>query len=305
MTGVRKRWVLLLGFLLLGIGLVLAIRFDPTARVQGWIKGEPFYHDRSATAWNRDLSAGDSPAAASAFESLVAGQAESVPMCIWILNNSQQSEARWRAADALRLIGKPARPSTAALVQGIADPNQLVRGVCIRAVGELAPEAEEAIPELIAVLPDIDAIRTLSRFGPVAAPAVPRLIELLAQTDPTVKWQAARTLGKIREPALLAVPELAKLTVADPDSQVREHAAEALGDIGPLARAGIPALVTALQDSVPRVRRDAVRALGQMGVVARDALPAVAALSNDPDADVSAAAQRAIRLIDPTLPLKK
>ena len=45
----------------------------------------------------------------------------------------------------------------------------------------------------------------------------------------------------------------------DKDADVREHAAESLGQIGIFSPEVIAALTVALQDQSPRVRRDAVR----------------------------------------------
>jgi HEAT repeat protein len=50
---------------------------------------------------------------------------------------------------------------------------------------------------------------------------------------------------------------------------VREHAAETLGQIGPDAKAAIPALRLAAQDGVPQVREAALEALRRI-----DAKPA-------------------------------
>src|SRR5205823_8358158 len=58
----------------------------------------------------------------------------------------------------------------------------------------------------------------------------------------------------------------------DEEAPVREHAAEALGDIGPEAAASVPDLVKVLEDHDFKVRRDAARSLGQIGPAARAAL---------------------------------
>jgi HEAT repeat protein len=197
-------------------------------------------------------------------------------------------------------MGNDAAAAGPELVAALADDDPLVRGVAVRAVGELAPDVPGGVQALISLFPDVDAMRAVARFGPGGAEAVPALITALKHDDPTVRWQAARALGKIGAPAVPAVPELARLATSDPEPLVREHAAEALGDIGPAAADGIPALVQLLRYRVARVRRDAVRALGQMGPTAKGVLGDVRALEQDSDADVRAAATRAIRFIDPT-----
>ncbi len=296
----KRRGVILLALVVITVLIGLAIAFDPAARVQGWVRGEPFYKGRSATAWNRDLRLPDSPQSGQAFSALVAGKAEAVPVCVWVLRTAAEPEARWRAADALGKIGKDGATAAPDLIHALKDPDPLVRGVAIRSIGELAPDVPGGVTELIALLPDNDAIQVLSRFGAVAAPAVPRLMESLKHPDATTRWQSARTLGKIGLPSLPATNELARLLENDGDPLVREHAAESLGEIGPQAAQAIPILTKALKDEVARVRRDAVRSLGQMGAVAKSALPEVRLLASDPDEDVKGAAERAMRLIDPT-----
>src|SRR5262249_41699743 len=128
---------------------------------------------------------------------------------------------------------------------------------------------------------------------------------LLTNENSTIRWQATRTLGKIREPSLPTLPDLMRLTLSDPDPLVREHAAEAMGDIGPAAAAGVPALVKALKDPEPNVRRDAVRSLGQIGPAAKHAIEDVRKATEDADSNVRIAAVRAVRQIDPTESEKK
>lgn len=301
----RRRALLIVVPLLVLGGVGVAIALDPAARVEGWIGGEPFFQGRSATAWRRDLRAPDGPRSAGALTALAEGKRDAAPVCAWVLRTAPEPEARWRAADALAKMGKDAAPAAGELVTALSDSDPLVRGVAVRAVAELAPEVADALPPLIAMFPDTEAIRAVSRFGPAGAPAVPLLTELLKHETMGVRWQAVGALGKIREPALPALPEIIRLTLSDPEPRVREHSAEAIGNIGPAAADGIPALVKALKDAAPRVRRDAVRSLGQMGAAAKSVLGDVKPLTTDPDPAVVEAATRAVRLIDPTVVEKK
>jgi HEAT repeat protein len=296
-----SRRALAVGIVLLLCGAGLAIILDPAARVQGWINSEPFFQGRSATAWRRELRESDTTRASAALETLAAGKGEAVPVCAWVLRTAPESEARWRAADALGRMGKDAAPASAELVAALKDSDPLVRGVAVRAIGELAPDVAGGVAALIPLFPGIEAIRAVARFGAAGAAAISPLIELLKHDDAAVRWQATRALAKIGPASLSALPELIRLAESDPDAVVREHAVEAMGDIGPPAKDGIPALAKALKDPIARVRRDAVRSLGQMGAVAKIALADVLALAADPDADVKAAAARAARLIDPSI----
>ena len=60
-----------------------------------------------------------------------------------------------------------------------------------------------------------------------------------------------------------------------PDVQQRIAAAVAIGDLGPSARAAVPALTEALRDQNPTVRFQAAIALGCIGPEARAAVPAL------------------------------
>jgi len=295
----NRRWWIALAFAVVVALGGLAIAFDPAARVQGWVNGEPFYRGRSATAWRRDLRQSDELASTSATETLAAGKGESAPVCAWLVRHAPEAPVRIRAVEALTKMGKAAAPAGGDIVAALADTDPLVRAGAIRAIGGLALEQRGAIPALMALFPDRDAIRAVAEYREAGAEAVPQLINLTKHPDAAVRRQTVRTLGRIGTPALAALPDLRALTTGDPDAGVREQSAEAFGDIGPAAAAAIPTLVTALHDANAKVRRDAVRSLGKMGPAAKDALSAVQALMNDPDEDVKKAAKDAARKIEP------
>jgi uncharacterized protein (DUF2336 family) len=80
--------------------------------------------------------------------------------------------------------------------------------------------------------------------------------------DPKVREHAAEALGQMGD--LTAVGPLIAVALEDGNARVREHAAEALGSLGDeRARLALAALV--LSDPSPRVRHHAAEALGQIG----------------------------------------
>jgi HEAT repeat protein len=281
------------------VTVAVAAALDPSDRVPGWIRGEPFFAGRSATSWERSLRKPDEVTAGAATETLAAGRSSAVPVCVWLLRHSSEARVRSRAVNALAKMGKDAAPASADLVAALAESDPLVRSAVARVIGELAPDVPDAVPALSELFPDREAIRAVSRFGPAGAAAVPRLIKLLDHADTTVRREAVRTLGKIGESALPALLKLNALATDDPQAGVREQAAEAIGDIGPAAAASIPVLVRALHDAEPRVRRDAVRSLGNMGPAAKGFLGEINALANDSDPEVKTAAAAAARKISP------
>lgn len=76
------------------------------------------------------------------------------------------------------------------------------------------------------------AAHAIGHFAPDAKEAIPDLIRLLEDGKPLVRWAAADALGKFGRHARDAVPALRKLASDDPEAAVRATAASALGQIG-------------------------------------------------------------------------
>ena len=87
-------------------------------------------------------------------------------------------------------------------------------------------------------------------------------------------------LGEIGPEAKAAVPALTEL-LKDNSTSMQEILAEALGKIGPNAKDVVPAITELLQDKAYAVRASAARALGRMGPAAKDAVPALTQLLQD------------------------
>lgn len=285
------------------VGLLLAATvlfylLDPDARLKGALRGDPWYNGRPATAWHDDLADPDEITRSLAAEKL--RDPAAIPVLEHLLRSAGPAEPRWYAADVLGQIGEPARAAGPALVAALQDPDPTVRKVAVQSVGKLAPEVPGAVPALVELFPDVGAVRAIAEFGLAAGDAVPKLTALLDDPDPTVRRNAARTLGRIGDAAKSAIPALTA-RLADPDPPVRQYAARALGWIGPAAASTIPELVKLLADPDPVARQGAVAALGDLGPIAKGELAAVQAMKDDLDKEVQAAANRAERLIDPSL----
>lgn len=159
------------------------------------------------------------------------------------------------------------------------------------ALSYFGAEAARAVPELTAMLASDRVGRgvvvALGRIGPEAAPAVPFLLKRFQEKGGAhltgtgtflVDASVRHALVRIGEPS---VPGLLDI-LNGPDPDMRVCAAEALGGIGPGARAAVPALVRALRANDPvlddkaRILRDhAIVALGKIGAAARPAVPAL------------------------------
>jgi HEAT repeat protein len=148
---------------------------------------------------------------------------------------------------------------------------------------------EVVLSVLVALLRDEDAgvrasaLRGLQDFGDDAAGALPRVRELLKDGAGEVRLRAAEAAWCVAEDAG-AVPVLAEL-LSDPDEKLRRGAAEFLGEMGPAARAALPALRAALADrAAAAVRVAAAEAVWRIDRDARAAVPAlIAALRNRND----------------------
>jgi HEAT repeat protein len=299
-----RGWLVLAA--LAAVGAAAWVALEPDNPVRAYVTGEPAFAGRTATGWGRQLRAGPAPQE-DARRALVAGGPAAVPVLTWLLRAGppgdwEAAALRWTAAELLRDIGPPAGPdAAAALVPALTDPDAHVRAVAAEALGAIGPVTPEVVPALIGRLYADDArqaIRALAKCGPAGLAAAPPLLELLRHADPAVRWNAARTLGKLR--ATAAVEPLIAL-LKDEDAEVREHAAEGLGDIGPPAAAGVGPLTAALTDPAVKVRRDAARSLGQIGPASRPAVPALRQALADKDESVRAAAKKALGILGETV----
>jgi hypothetical protein len=82
------------------------------------------------------------------------------------------------------------------------------------------------------------------------------------------------------------------------NEDVSRQAAEAMGKIGPDAKAAIPALIAALKDNDKEVRRAATYALSNIGPEAKAAVPALTKALKDKDGNVRVYAAKALEKIN-------
>lgn len=291
--------VLLIGAAILG---------EPTGALRGRLWGDAFYQNRSASAWRSLLASG--PAEQAQAEAALA-HPSAVPVLRQILlrpaREGGPAEARLIAARLLGKIGPAARAAEPELLAAMRDSDPHLPGVAATSLPKVGIPADKALPALLPLLDTPHAavaLRAISEYRAEARSILPQLQAVLSDRsrESEVRWNAARTLGKIGPDAVAAVPALIE-QLQDDDALVREHAAEALGDIGPPASQAVPALVEALSDPVTRVRRDAVRSLGQIGPSAKQAAPAVRRLLADPEQMVREAASTAwVRITGEEIP---
>ena len=120
-----------------------------------------------------------------------------------------------------------------------------------------------------------EAIEAAYRLGRCGAGAAQPLAEALRSSDERVRRNAAYGFAPLGAASVPALTDLA----GDGDPAVRARAVDALGDVGPPARAGEAALAAALGDDEQVVREHAADALGLVCGGAGDASSAATALA--------------------------
>ena len=286
--------------------VVAGVGLDPTQVIVGKLAGDAFFQGRPTRYWMRSLRAGPARQA-EAQSALEQGHAAGVPVLVEILTgypSKQDAPARCDAVELLARLGPDAAAAGSAVAAGLNDRDPHVQAVCAAALAKLEVPADTAVPQLRQLLKTTNAVvaaRELSRYRGAAAPAVPDLVALVndKRQSTEIRWNAARTMAKIGPDAIDGLDALID-ALGDQDWLIREHSAEAIGELGDAAAAkGVPALRHALSDPNARVRRDAVRSLGHFGESARDAVPEITTLLDDEEEPVRKAAATALTAIAP------
>lgn len=179
-------------------------------------------------------------------------------------------------AAVLPQVGVPAERAVPALLARLeAEPQPHY----IAALGEYRGGASAAVEPLMQLVRDVsadadlrrEAVWTLGQIGPDAAEALPVLLAALSDERPAVREAAAGAIGMLGDAA--SEEGVAALTVALSDSGpvVRRNALESLRDFGESSRAAVPEIKRLLEDPDERVQKAARKALE---AIAPDELPA-------------------------------
>jgi HEAT repeat protein len=224
------------------------------------------------------------------------------------LSSTEVEERR----DALTRLGSMHHPDASrAALAGLGDPVAIVKVTAVGAILSLPPH--ESARSLVPLLSDKDEFvrrETAYALGKTGSQtAVSPLVELLLSDKlDSVRGAAAVALGEIRDetavsplasvlnPQLALVASKRKQKKKKPENPfVLRAAARSLGQIG--SRAGLPALISALQDEQIEadVRRESAIALAAVGD--SSALPALREALTSLDPYLSQAAHEAIRKI--------
>lgn len=136
----------------------------------------------------------------------------------------------WNAAVSLAFFGSP--EGIEILHRGVRNPDPFRRWEAINSLSRVNA-GDATVAALLPVLesPSVrdrnEAVLTLGSIG--GAAAVRALVGALEDENADVRWRAAMALGRAGDVAI--VPRLEALAEADPDPQVREHAARSASRI--------------------------------------------------------------------------
>lgn len=147
---------------------------------------------------------------------------------------------------------------------------------------ERNPEEEETVRQAASV-----ALRQVGKPTKQDVEALTAWLRDRDRTPAVLRAGAADALGEIGADARAADGDLAQAVLGDPDIEVREAAAIALGKVKPDPRKALPALSQALkltQDSHQQLRAYAAEAIVQLGPAAREVVPDLCQVAGDPKA---------------------
>lgn len=157
------------------------------------------------------------------------------------------------------------------LADSLKDEDNQVRTGAASALYMCGLSATAALPQLLDVLQGTDlplkviAAHTLGNLGTNAAVAVPALEEFLTKAGGGARTAVAQALWRITRKASLVLPALIEaLEIRTPDlveTWADTSAAQTLAEIGPEAKAAVPALSRLLQAKDQRMRVGAAAAL--------------------------------------------
>lgn len=202
-----------------------------------------------------------------------------IPPLIKLLGDEDQ-EIQAMAAWDLALCGADAKSAVPALARGLQSKHPDVRLVSAAAIALIEPASEAAAAarrvletapphSAVGAMPIVDGLANLKGGAPLA---VARLERDLADPSRDVRERAAHAVEEVLEVTRRQdvldplVPALVKRLSEDPDKAVRWACADALGWIGPGAKAAAPALEKASRDGDEQLRERAKLALKQLDV---------------------------------------
>jgi HEAT repeat protein len=230
----------------------------------------------------------------------------------WVgdLSNPDRSTKN-SALEAMLLMGPYARaaadaavPKLIAIAEDRSQDGEQARRLACMTLGGMGPNAESAVPVLVAILDDentsvevrISACSALGGIGLSEKSVVPLLIKALSDHNDKLRYSAANALGRFGPRAKEALPALIKTAHFDVDASPRRVAISAIVDIGN-ADEVFPVLMELVRQD--DVRWSAIHGLERLGPAATKAVPFLDELvaNEGTDYHTREIAKKALRLI--------
>jgi HEAT repeat protein len=253
-----------------------------------------------------------------------------------LIQRIKTSPDDFEAISGITSLGPQAAEAVPILMEIIKEKRARHPGNIVSIFGAIGPAARDAVPLIMELAKSdeasvaLNSINTLGRIGPVASASINLIAGFLTDSDPSFRWTAANALRKI-DPGQSArcVPILVQ---SFQDGHKDLYEITTLGDLGPLAKGAVPALLqllqtenqdsrvfaaraiskidpslsaktvpvllAALQDETFFNRHLVARTLGDLGIAAASTLPTLKSLTHDSDSVLQKAATEAVTKIE-------
>jgi len=187
---------------------------------------------------------------------------------------------RWHLGQSGSGAGSPASAhgSLASLFERLAAEDECMALEAAYRLGRGGGDAARPLAEALRSSDERVRRNAACGFAPLGAAAVPALSDLAGDADPAVRARAVDALGDVGPPARAAATVLAG-ALRDEEAAVREHAADALGLVcggDGDAASSAASLAAAMTDGSETVRRNAALSLARIGSGAAGAADQVA-----------------------------
>ncbi|UUO07248.1 HEAT repeat domain-containing protein [Blastopirellula sp. J2-11] len=188
------------------------------------------------------------------------------------------------------------------LVKGMKNKNANVRAAAARCLTELEAPRELVAPALLKALSDADPTvvvnirEAIVKLGPSATPRLVKALEIEG-----LRMHALAILRQLGPDAKAAIPALIE-TLKVTDGQVQSETMMVLGGLGAAAAPATEAITKFLASPSAGLQQSALYALGSIGPAAKPSIPQIVPLLDSDGEFTKVAAGWAIAHIDPSSP---